>query len=228
MSQSLIFDMDGTLFQTERILEISLEDTFEHLRTQGQWKGETPLQTYREIMGVPLPTVWETLLPDHPPNWRKEADNYFLGKLVANIKIGKGALYPGVQDVFEYLKQEGYSIYIASNGLTEYLQAIVDHYQLDRWVTETFSIQQIDSFDKADLVQTVKEKYTFHHGAVIGDRRSDINAANKNHFISIGCRFDFAQEEELAEADYVIDDFFELKTLLPDIKHEPSSSPIHK
>ncbi len=31
MLQALIFDMDGTLFQTDKILELSLDDTFDHL-----------------------------------------------------------------------------------------------------------------------------------------------------------------------------------------------------
>jgi len=57
MSLALIFDMDGTLFQTNKILEISLEDTFEHLRSQNRWNNATPLKKYQEIMGVPLPVV---------------------------------------------------------------------------------------------------------------------------------------------------------------------------
>ena len=76
MSQALIFDMDGTLFQTDKILEISLDDTFNHLRSLDQWNGETPIDKYREIMGVPLPVVWETLLPNHTIAIRKQIDAY--------------------------------------------------------------------------------------------------------------------------------------------------------
>lgn len=65
MLQALIFDMDGTLFQTDKILELSLDDTFNHLRSLQLWDVETPIDKYREIMGVPLPKVWEALLPDH-------------------------------------------------------------------------------------------------------------------------------------------------------------------
>ncbi|MCT9853433.1 nucleosidase, partial [Priestia megaterium] len=42
MLQSLIFDMDGTLFQTDKILELSLDDTFNHLRSLNEWDAETP------------------------------------------------------------------------------------------------------------------------------------------------------------------------------------------
>ena len=37
MLQALIFDMDGTLFQTDKILELSLDDTFDHLRSLQLW-----------------------------------------------------------------------------------------------------------------------------------------------------------------------------------------------
>ncbi|KMY50117.1 HAD hydrolase-like protein [Peribacillus loiseleuriae] len=218
MLQSLIFDMDGTLFQTDKILELSLDDTFNHLRSLNIWDTVTPIDKYREIMGVPLPKVWEALLPNHSNEVREQTDAYFLERLVENIRSGKGALYPHVKEIFSYLKENNCSIYIASNGLTEYLKAIVSHYNLDNWVTETFSIQQIQTLDKGELVKTIIKKYDIKKAAVVGDRLSDINAAKDNGLIAIGCNFDFAQEDELAQADLVIDDLIELKTILPKMK----------
>lgn len=214
MVQSLIFDMDGTLFQTDKILEISLEDAFNHLRLLNEWDRETPIDKYREIMGVPLPKVWEALLPHHSIEVRELTDAYFLERLIKNIRGGKGALYPNVKEVFSYLKENNCSIYIASNGLAEYLTAIVNYYSLDNWVAETFSIQQVESLNKSDLVKIIVEKYDITNGAVVGDRLSDINAAKDNGLIAIGCNFDFAQEDELSQADIVIDDLIELKTIL--------------
>ncbi|SFG57620.1 Phosphoglycolate phosphatase, HAD superfamily [Halobacillus alkaliphilus] len=211
MTQSLIFDMDGTLFQTDKILELSLEDTFDQLRLQNEWNDATPIDQYREIMGVPLPKVWAALLPNHSEEVREEANAYFLERLIDNIKAGQGALYPHVKEVFRHFKENECSIYIASNGLTEYLNAIVDYYQLDQWVTETFSIQQIHTLDKADLVKHIMKKYEFSQGTVVGDRLSDFRAAKENGLEAIGCRFDFAREEELSEADQVIEDLLELQ-----------------
>ncbi|MGE6363596.1 HAD family hydrolase [Bacillus paramycoides] len=219
MLQALIFDMDGTLFQTDKILELSLDDTFNHLRSLQLWDAETPIDKYREIMGVPLPKVWKTLLPDHSNEVRKQTDAYFLERLIENIRSGKGALYPNVKEVFSFIKENNCSIYIASNGLTEYLQAIVSYYHLDQWVTETFSIEQIQSLNKGDLVKNILKKYDIKEAAVVGDRLSDINAAKDNGLIAIGCNFDFAQEDELAHADLVIDDLMELKGILPELKN---------
>ncbi|MFG6149368.1 HAD hydrolase-like protein [Halobacillus sp. B23F22_1] len=215
MSQALIFDMDGTLFQTDKILELSLDDAFNHLRELDQWDTETPIEKYRKIMGMPLPKVWETLLPGHSSELREQVNDHFLERLIKNINSGKGALYPHVEEAFSYLTEKGYSIYIASNGLTEYLQAIVRYYRLEQWVTETFSIEQIQTLDKADLVKTIIEKYSVKKAVVVGDRLSDINAAKENGLASIGCNFDFAREDELSQADRVIDDLIDLKTIVP-------------
>ncbi|MEB8704713.1 nucleosidase, partial [Bacillus cereus] len=52
----------------------------------------------------------------------------------------------------------------------------------------------------------------------VGDRLSDINAAKDNGLLAIGCNFDFAQEDELAQADIVIDDLIDLKRILPAVQ----------
>lgn len=214
---SFIFDMDGTLFRTDLILERSLENTFDWLREQGQWTGRTPIDRYREIMGVPLPTVWETLLPEHTLDLREQVNAIFHERLIHNIQSGTGALYPNVEELFASLKAEGHSIYIASNGMAAYLSAIVEQYDLDRWVTETFSIEQIDSLDKGVLIGEIVKKYGITDGAVIGDRLSDIRAAKANGLTAVGCRFHFAQEAELAEADCVIEDLLDLQESLTSI-----------
>lgn len=211
---SLIFDMDGTLFQTDKILELSLEDTFNYLRELHLWDADTPLQMYRNIMGAPLPVVWETLLPNQSDSIRFSANEYFHGRLIENINAGRGALYPNVIELFNYLKQNNCNIFIASNGQIEYLKSIIDFYHLDQWVTETFSIQQIKSQNKSDLVKEIMSKYDIKIGAVIGDRLSDVQAAKSNGLYAIGCDFDFAKLEELVQADTIISNFVELEEFL--------------
>ncbi len=215
MLEAIIFDMDGTLFQTNSILELSLEDAFQRLREQQLWNDATPIDKYREIMGVPLPQVWETLLPLHSIEVREAMDEYFLERLIDNINNGKGALYPHAQEMLAELKNMNYSIFIASNGLSPYLKAIVEYYHLDKWITETFSITQIHTLNKVDLVSTIIKKYGVSSGAVVGDRLSDIKAAKANGLLSVGCNFDFAKQEELSEADRVINDLRELAAVLP-------------
>lgn len=207
---AFIFDMDGTLFRTEMILEVSLEDTFNHLRSQKLWTGETPIQKYRNIMGVPLPVVWKNLLPDHSDSVRENANDLFHVKLIENIRANRGALYPNTTELLECLRSKGHRVFVASNGQIEYLKAIMDVYHLDRWICECFSIQHIETQSKTDLVKLLLMKHSIKSGALVGDRLSDFKAAKLNNLYSIGCKFYFAQEKELAEADWVINDFNEL------------------
>ena len=108
-----------------------------------------------------------------------------------------------------------YPLYIASNGQTDYLQAIVEIYQLQRFIKNVYSIDLIESGNKSELVKHVLEENQFEHGFVVGDRLSDFQAAKDNGLQSIGVHFDFAQLQELAEADEVIHSFSQLLQLIP-------------
>ena len=218
MNIAMIFDMDGTLFQTNKILQTSLEDTFEMLRWEELWEGETPLEMYREIMGVPLSVVWETLLPEHPSPIHLKANELFHEKLIKNIKEGKGALYPHTKELLFYLSTRGYPIFVASNGHPHYLESIVSHYGLDEWITKCYSIQEIESKEKGDLIRKVKKDNQLMYGAVIGDRLSDFQGAERNDFLSIGCKFDFSKVEELTQADVVVNDLIEIREFLERLK----------
>ncbi|ATP40538.1 nucleosidase [Solibacillus sp. R5-41] len=214
MQNAIIFDMDGTLFKTHLILEGALEQTFDKLRAELLWEGETPLEKYKEIMGVPLAVVWETLCPHHSLVIRERSNEWFQQFLVLQINAGQGDLYEGVFDTLQQLSID-LPIYIASNGQPAYLQAIVTHYDLNRWVKKTYSIEQIASRDKSSLVQKIIEENNVAGGFVIGDRLSDFQAAKENGLQSIGVRFDFAQQQELETADFVVEQF---TSILPIIK----------
>ncbi|MFJ7929065.1 HAD hydrolase-like protein [Peribacillus sp. NPDC096448] len=209
MSKAIIFDMDGTLFQTNLILEPALEETFDVLRKENLWDTKTPIEQYREIMGVPIPVVWETLCPNHSLEIRVKSNEIFHKKLIELIQAQKGALYADVERTLNELSKK-YPLFIASNGQIEYLQAIVETYNLDRFIQSTYSIQLIKSGHKSDLVQMVKNKNQIENGYVVGDRSSDISAAKDNELIAVGVNFDFAQEDELKQADFVVNNFKEI------------------
>ncbi len=213
MTSAIIFDMDGTLFQTNLILEPALEATFDVLREKGLWVGATPIETYREIMGVSLPVVWKTLCPEHSQEQQKKSNTLFQKKLIQQIKAKNGALYPGVEDTLANMAKH-YSLYIASNGQQEYLNAISEVYQLDRYIQKIYSIDLIPSGDKSELVSFVQRENNIVKGYVVGDRASDIQAAKDNKFVSIGVRFDFSQEDELALADYTVEAFHEIGPII--------------
>lgn len=213
MQTAIIFDMDGTLFQTNLILESALKQTFEYLRENGLWSGDTPIEQYRQIMGVPLNVVWETLCPNHSNEVREQSNDHFQLALIEQIQRGNGALYPDVLPTLQKLS-EHYPLYIASNGQTAYLQAIVAQYRLDRWIKGIYSIDCIDTNNKSSLVQHIMEEQQINSGYVIGDRASDINAAIDNNLTSIAVNFDFAQLAEIIKAHFIVEQFIHILDII--------------
>lgn len=218
MSHAILFDMDGTLFRTDLILEPALDRTFTSLRQQQLWDGPTPIETYRNIMGVPLPVVWQTLCPDHPPEVHEKSNALFQQALITLIAEGRGGLYDGVVPTLSKLS-ETYPLYIVSNGQTAYLQAIVSYYGLERYIKQTYSIDLVASGNKSELARLALRENQHTSGFVVGDRASDIRAAHENGLTALGVRFDFALEEELAKADVVIEEF---ESLLDVVKNHPA------
>lgn len=102
--KAVIFDMDGTLFQTNTILELSLHDTFSFLREQKLWEDVTPIETYRDIMGVPLDVVWKALMPNHSFEARNMANDIFHEHLISHIHAGNGALYHQAVELLQALR----------------------------------------------------------------------------------------------------------------------------
>lgn len=206
MQTAIIFDMDGTLFQTNLILEPALDRTFEYLRQNNLWSGAAPIEQYRKIMGVPLEVVWKTLCPDHSDKIREKSNYYFQEALIEEIRQGNGALYENVLPTIQTLS-ESYPLYIASNGETAYLQAIMSTYNLERWIKGCYSIDIIPSKNKSHLVEHIMMEQDIDNGFVVGDRASDINAAIDNNLIAIAVNFDFAQLEEIKKAHHIVEKF---------------------
>ena len=75
MLQALIFDMDGTLFQTDKILELSLDDTFNHLRSLQLWDTVTPIN--KEKLWVCVTASLGSFITDHSIEVREQTDAYF-------------------------------------------------------------------------------------------------------------------------------------------------------
>ena len=85
---------------------------------------------------------------------------------------------------------------------------------IKKWIKSIYVIGLIASGNKSELVATVLKENNIQSGFVVGDRSSDIQAALDNHLTSIGVRFDFAQENELEKADYIVNRFDEISAII--------------
>lgn len=205
---AVLFDMDGTLLQTEKLATPAFIRTFEDLRDQKLWDGPTP--TEREltnVLGMTLDQVWKTLLPDASHDVRHKADRLMLEHEHNLLKEGVTDLYPGVRHVLQELKKHGAALFVASNGLEGYIDSVCNYFDLKPFFTDLYSAGRFQTKSKNDLVKKLLTDYQIQQAVMVGDRHSDIEAGRANGLKTIGCDFGFANPGELDQADVIVQQF---------------------
>lgn len=212
----MIFDLDGTLFQTDTLLIPAYERTFEQLKAEGKFSGDVPsVQIMIGALGNLLLDIWKKLLPDASEKMIREADELLLMHQLQGLENGEGNLFPDVEHVLARLKQDGIRLFIGSNGLEPYVKGVLKNKKLDHMFEGIYSAGEYRTQSKIELVRLLLQRHHIDHAWMVGDRTSDVEAGKANGLTVIGC--DYAgfgnAKRELQEADHIITRFSDLLTL---------------
>jgi len=216
IARAVLFDMDGTLLQTEKLAVPAFQRTFAELRERGLWDGPTPADDrFTHVLGMTLEQLWKTLLPGADEKTHHIADELLLHYEKELLQEGITDLYPGVREQLTAMHQRGIALFVASNGLEEYIDAICEQYRIKPLFTDLYSAGRFHTKSKTDLVAKLLHDYQVKEAVMVGDRRSDMDAGKDNGLLTIGCDFGFAKPGELDRADVIIRRFTELSDHLP-------------
>lgn len=210
-----IFDMDGTLLKTEEVAVPAFRQTFEQLKQEGAIDLPIPSDDdFTSVFGMTLEDIWNKLLPGQTDEVKSRADKYMLAKELTILKEEDIHLYSGVKETLTELRRRGVSLFIASNGLDEYIKGVCDHFQMTDWFVDLYSAGRFQTESKDDLVKKLLDDFSIENAVMVGDRKSDIQAGKANRLPTIGCAYGFADEGELQGADHVIRDFAEILPII--------------
>ncbi|MEJ8548833.1 HAD-IA family hydrolase [Brevibacillus borstelensis] len=216
ISFAVLFDMDGTLLQTERLSTPAFQKTFEELRERGLWNKATPDEKeLTNVLGMTIEQLWEKLLPGASEEVKVLADERMLENELILLKQGITDLYPGVREVLQELHANGAALFVASNGLERYIDGICEHFGIKPLFTDLYSAGRFGTKSKKDLVAKLIKDYEVKQAVMVGDRHSDVEAGLANGLKTIGCDFGFAKPGELDGADVVIHQFTDLLEHIP-------------
>lgn len=209
---AMIFDLDGTLFQTETLLIPAYHQTFDQLRAEGLYTGATPPEErILECLGLLLDEIWRRVIPEASEFARQRANVLLLQFQLEGLSQGIGALYDGVPEVLEALQSKGVRLFVASNGLEDYVKGVVQYLGIGERFEAVYSAGEFETESKVDLVRMLLERYELRSAWMVGDRSSDVEAGKGNGLPVIGCRYaEFGSAEELRGADRMIASFEEL------------------
>ncbi len=213
--EAMIFDMDGTLFQTESLLERVHERLFAQLRAEGLYMQPTPpLERLLGCLGMLLEDIWKQVMPDGSPEAHHRADELMLRYELEDLQAGYGELYPQVKETLETLHARGVKLFVASNGLEDYVKGVAQHLHIDHLFTGLYSAGEFGTATKVELVAKLLSDHQLQSAWMVGDRSSDVEAGAENGLPVIGCQYaGFGRGEELQGSTALIASFDELLAL---------------
>ncbi|MDQ1910042.1 HAD hydrolase-like protein [Paenibacillus sp. GD4] len=216
--EAMIFDLDGTLFQTETLLLPAYYATFDQLRKEGLFQGETPPEKHiLGALGMLLEHIWQQVMPDYGAEVHRRADELLLNFQLEGMARKEGKLYDGVARTLQTAREQGIKLFIASNGLEAYVKGVIRMHGLEPLFEKDglYNAGEYQTRSKNDLVRLLLERHQLKSAWMVGDRSSDVEAGHANGLKVVGCDYaGFRKEGELDDADVVINRFEDLLTLI--------------
>lgn len=199
------FDLDGTLFSSEAILRPAYKDSLED--HEARTSRRTPVPTTEEILacvGMPSEKIFDRLFPDMSLEDRRTVGQGILAGLCTRIRAREGRLYDGVLPMLSVLRERGYKLVLVSNCRRAYMESILGTYDLMRFFAQAHCNEDDPALGKKGLLKNATDG---SRGVMVGDRKSDGEAARHAGVPWIGCHYGHTIEtdsDELAAAAVVV------------------------
>ncbi len=206
------FDLDGTLIDTsEAMLEV-YRQVFEKAIENGDATKQPSKEEVYATFGMIGEEAWKKVAPDMPEAKHREYKK--LHDDLLNDKMSDHSFtLPGVPELLRKLA-ETYELATASNCGETYLSNVLRQDGLDGLITYKLCAGSVDAERKSEVLNELKKQSGGQNIVMVGDRKSDIDAAREAGLPAIGVESEFAEPGELDEADAVIADIADLAGLL--------------
>ena len=214
MKTGIIFDMDGTLWDSAR--EVAL--AWNQVITK---KGMKPLtdQDLARVMGLPMDKLARALFPEMEA--QASYDLMDACVMVENdyLEIHGATLYPGVEETLRALRHN-YPLYIVSNCQCGYIEAFLAHYGFG----ELFSDIQcygVNKKQKGENIRIVAERNGLDRAIYVGDIEGDYHATVEAGGLFVHAAYGFGTlPEEIAKKVPAIQKFSELPAVIEQLCKE--------
>ena len=187
MKKLVVFDLDGTLHHTELAMSPAVARAVRDI-TGG---AEPSYDLINSLYGEPLEVFCSVLAGTEDPakicEFRERVQFHQAVTLVES-----GALYPGVQQMLEELKTNGFNLAVLSNAHRDYIVL----------VTETLGIRHCfvsltgRSSEPSKAARLAKLGRGYDITIMVGDRYHDIQAGLENAMPVIACSYGYGKDEE--------------------------------
>lgn len=211
--KAAIFDMDGTLVDSEALAFRSAEDGLREYWARRGLAALIPSRAeIRALVGLPSLEYFARLLPADRRGDAAEVRTLVAGEEVRRLAAGEGRLYPDAAGTLVELRERGWKLGLVSNCGRIYFNGNLEHLRLREYVDAAFCLD--DQPTKAANVKAALDLFGARHGFMVGDRKADLDAGSANGLKTVACTYGFGGVEELSGADFRVARLNELLKLV--------------
>lgn len=209
---TILFDFDGTLMDTNEVIINSWQHTFRTLDGK-----ERPVDEITRTFGEPLKITMEKMFPDVPVDKAIEIyrsyhyDNF--GEMIS--------LFPGMRNLLDSLTKDGYTLALVTSRLKGTTQQGMESHDLEKYFQAVITCEDTDKHkpDPAPILVTLERLDKKPEEAImIGDSMFDILCAKNAgvRSVLVGWALAVTDEEKTGEngPDFMIDNAMELMDIL--------------
>lgn len=213
--KAIIFDLDGTLINTNNIIIESFKEVFRvHFPEQ--------LPSYEEILTFIGPTLQQTFSNYTEKQQKIDEMVKTYRSFYVDYEVGNHELYPNVLEVLTELKKQDYTLAILTSKFNEAAWPSYTHYGLDGIFDLFVGLDDVpNAKPHKDAVNTVLSHFPGHKDAImIGDNQSDILAGKNAGIYSAGVAWSIKGESYLEEVgpDYMLYNMEDIFSVINDIE----------
>lgn len=173
MKQGIIFDMDGTLWDSAENVAKSWNLAIEE---SGLLEKSLTTEDISGVMGKTMDVIAELLFAELDAKERKELLEACCARENDYLREHGGILYDKVEETLQELKQMGCHLYIVSNCQSGYIEAFLDYYGL--WeLFEDIECYGNNLLQKGENIRLVAERNALDRVVYVGDIQADYDAS---------------------------------------------------
>lgn len=174
MKQGIIFDMDGTLWDSAENVAASWSAAIEKSGFAHRKVTEADI---KRVMGKTMDVIADELFSDLPPDERMQLLWICCEEENGYLREHGGVLYDGVEDTLKKLREK-YHLYIVSNCQKGYIEAFLDFYRLWDYM-EDIECYGNNLLQKGENIRLVAERNSLDQAVYVGDIQADYEASRK-------------------------------------------------
>lgn len=194
MYKTILFDLDGTIMNTEEGITEGVRLALNHfslpplpLDVRRMFIGPPLRESFQKYCGVDAETA-EQLLADYRVFYGKEG-----------LHMAKP--YPGIETLLKTLKEKGKELFVATAKPTGYSRIILEEWNLSGYFKEIVGAGFDKNFDSKDkIIGLAKSMATHEEIVMVGDTVYDVEGARANGIPTIGVLYGFGDHAALRDS----------------------------